>query len=378
MKQKHITIAICWFLLLITAPMLLELVGYREVAHENRKPQAFPELSWSGVRDGVWFQSLNKYIEDHLSLRGKMIAAYSRISLSVFRETGSAQTSLGKDGWLFYEESLQQACMEPEEISRRLHKLVEIAREEKRKNNVRMMWVIAPDKEAIYPEQLSADQYERSKCAVVNRHHVRQLLKAPALEPYFLGLWDALEKAKAEVTYPIYRQYDTHWNFTGASHGAHAVMEWISPGIWKTGAVRLFDRIDRSGDLGNMLGLQQRQLEEVYKTKLPGVKMQKREKSFCTPAGLKVRPETFLMVAEEDATIALVPGRSVIINDSFFTGLKPLIHSYFAQLDLAHFTELQKLDLPEISTCADTIIFESVERHFLTRTGEVIAQFGAQ
>lgn len=354
-------LSIILFCCIIGLPLLLFVLGMRGEAVDNRAPRRIPLISWEGVRSGKWFAAVNDYLIDHTPLREKAIAANAWIEWNVFRESSNPQVSQGRDGWLFLNNSLDHGCVPKAEIARRFQMLAAQAKAYKEKHGTRIVWVIAPNKEAIYPEMLTPVQTERARCATANRAAMREVLRDPALEPHIFGLWDALEEEKSER---IFRRTDSHWNFKGAVIGMRVMLERIWPGIYRDGDFHPAETVDYQGDLGKMLGFaDMRESETLWKPTRSGVTGGLSEQPVCMKTAT-ARRRSFRH-ASTDAP--LIPEKVVFLRDSFFDAPLHLVPPFFAQVDIGHVDHTPAQDWLAIATCADTLVIETVERSVLNR-----------
>jgi hypothetical protein len=360
MSQKS---AIVLFCVLLGLPLLLFALGIRGASIDNRTPRDIAPLSVSGIRSGKWFASVNDYLIDHTPLRGHAVAANAWIDWHVFGESGNPSVSRGQDGWLFLNNSLDHACVTTQEINRRFTHLMETATHYQTQHKTRIVWVIAPNKESIYPEMLTPLQTARSRCATANRKAMRTLLGQPKFAGTIIGLWDALEPHK---TGQLYRKADSHWNFGGASLAMTEMLERIWPNIYHEGDLNPAEEIDYQGDLGKMLGLANlREKETLWKATREGVKLEDKQ-----PVCMKDATARRRSFRHSSTAAPLVPEKVVILRDSFFDAPLHFMPPFFAQVDIGHIDHTPKEDWPQIAACADTLVIESVERSILGRAEE--------
>ena len=101
MKKIQITfIAIIFAVCLI--PSILLLVGVKTVNYENRALNKFPANS-SATDFGADFDA---FFSDNFGLRSQYVTTFNELTVSLFGDTVNDKTVIGRDGWLFYSESL--------------------------------------------------------------------------------------------------------------------------------------------------------------------------------------------------------------------------------------------------------------------------------
>lgn len=369
-RNKYIVV-ISWFVALVSLPLLLHLLGHEGELQENRTPHALPELRITHAGDRAWYSNISGYLEDHLPLRQYAVKVNGWLNLRVFKETSNTQVSLGKDGWLFYNEGLYQACVNRFEIHRIMHALVSTS-EALEHEGTRVVWVIAPNKEAIYPEKLTYTEREASGCALKNRVAIRELLREENVERFFVDLFTPIETEKPRSRALLYRQYDTHWTYRGASVAAQAIINFLEPELWEEESLTLVRTINRSGDLSRMSGLDLHQMEDVVITQRPD--SFKQEARSCL--NKQTASKAYEMVTPSDTPI--IGGRTVFLHDSFAANLQKLLRPYFAESEEVHFDHFNALDSEETLRCANMIVVETTERHFLKRAQDFLAAFGAE
>ncbi|MCH2547722.1 MAG: hypothetical protein MK052_08955 [Alphaproteobacteria bacterium] len=357
-------IAILLFCCFIGLPLLLFVAGQRGVIIEKRKPHSIAPASWNTIKSGAWFASINDYLIDHTPLRHHAIRANAFIDWEVFHEGGNSNVSRGLKDWLFYNRGLDHPCVDSTEIQRRLLRLVEITEQQLTHNNTRIIWAIAPNKEAIYPEMLTPIQSRRANCATQNRKAMREILRDPVFTPHMVELWSPLERQKPLVQRVFY-QSDSHWNDIGALKGMEALFSHIWPEKLRLSNFAAGKTNYINGDLAKMLGMDM--LQEPA---------QKITRVISPPKGGKIEDETLCIESETPrlrsykhtaTSDALIPEKVVILRDSFFDTPIEFIPPYFAQVDIGHIDHTPVKEWPKIAACADTLVVISVERSFLNR-----------
>lgn len=357
MQQK---LAIAAFSFIIGLPLVLFVLGMRGDNIDNRAAKPLAAPSMQTLRNASWFAQFNAWLIDHTPLRPQAVRSAAWLDWHLFGNSGNKQVSVGKDEWLFLNNSLDHPCVAPDEIKRRFLRLAEVAKAYAEQHHTRIVWVIAPNKESIYPERLSALQTVRASCATANRTAMREALADPALSPYITGLWNALEARKSES---IFRRTDSHWNFRGAAYAMEAMMAALWPQVSTQGAFHPMETIAYKGDLGKMLGFaDMREDEVIWRGKREGIRGGETKDSLCITQGT---PR--LRSYRHQGSAPLVQGKTVILRDSFFDAPLHLMPPLFAQVDIGHIDHTPPADWPAIAACADTLVIESVERNVLGR-----------
>jgi hypothetical protein len=167
----------------------------------------------------------------------------------------------GREGWLFLEhtgaknEFHRANLFSPVELVH-WQNLVEDRRDWLAKRGIRYVLVIAPSKQAIYPEYLPESLQES-----VQQSRLKQLTEHLARESdlTFINLTEPLRQAKSDL--PLYYKTDTHWNSRGAFVAYQELMKPIK--TWfpqvRVSSLLDYDVIDgtreNNWDLAVMAGL---------------------------------------------------------------------------------------------------------------------------
>jgi hypothetical protein len=357
--QKKLAIAL--FCLCIGLPLVLMGFGLRGERIDNRPARATAPLSWQGIKSGAWFTSVNDAFIDRIPLRDKAVRLNATIDWHLLGETGNAQVAVGRNGWLFFAESIDQPCIAPSEIRRRFDRLAEVAQAQKEADGTRILWLIVPDKAAIYPEHLTPLQQVRSACARSNRAAMRELLRDSRYAPTIFGLWEALEAAKSRGQ--LYHATDTHWNAQGAMVALDAFLNHWWPEVYRQSEMQQTSVHRFVGDLATMAGITGiEEQREIWQRRRNGLEGGKVPAMTCIPAGHDRHSYHY-----RSSVAPLVQGKTAILRDSFFGVILPYLPPFFASMDISHIARTPSEQWPAIARCADTLIIETAERYMLER-----------
>jgi alginate O-acetyltransferase complex protein AlgJ len=296
-------------------------------ADENRRSAPPPTLrpEWRFVRE--FPDAFTRYFEDHFALRAPLVRAQADLRLRALRVSPSPSVIVGREGWLFYGEdgAVEEYAVAPSmsvedlEVWRRtLQDIHDWLAEQ----GIAYVFVIAPDKHAIYPELMP-----RSIHRLANRSRIDQFVEHLRAHSSVnvLDLRPALLEAKARER--LYHRTDTHWNDRGAFVAYQQILASVQiPGL--TAMPRsAFDgqEIRTEGlDLAGMLGLKSR-LQEVDLKLVPRTPRRARtvEPRVPDPHGIDAR-----IVTERPG--AGLP-RAVVYRDSFGSALIPFLSEHFSR-----------------------------------------------
>jgi hypothetical protein len=193
--------------------------------HENRNLSPSPGFGIDPI-DALPAQ-IEAYYADRFGFRSEMVRSYNTL-LHKYLRASNNDVVFGKDGWLFYarekifSDFLGKDFFTDSELSRWKDHL------EKRqailaKRNIRYLFVVAPDKNTVYPELLP-DYLVRNR-GMSRLEQLRTYLRNGNSSIELLDLHDALinEKPKGVLYFP----QDTHWNGRGLFVAYDAILRAV-------------------------------------------------------------------------------------------------------------------------------------------------------
>lgn len=333
-------LAVC---LLPSLGMLL-FPGEPAAANQNLAPK--PSLHKAdGSLNGAFLPDLIAYEEDHFALRQKMITANARLDAALFGVSGTDDVLLGKDGWLFYSETIPQRLHEAPLTDRQLFgaaRALALMDEYCRERDARLLFTCAPNKVSIYPEYLKKDRTPLEGADDIDR--LLPYLKAQGVQ--YADLFAPLKEAD-EV---LYYRTDSHWTEKGAALAADTLADALGlenadlfrAGFTESGTHR--------GDLYEM----------VYPSG-------RYEEPMLAPSGGLPFEYARPIRSEEDQLIDTVceaapEGSSLLMfRDSFGNSLHRYAASYFRDAEFSRSMPF-RMELVDTSQ-AKTVIIEIVERN---------------
>lgn len=220
---------------------------------ENRELAAFPALH---TEDGAWNRSYTMQIEawfrDHFGLRTQMVTQYNALGDSVFRISSNTDVIIGKEGWLYYTPTLNDArgirTLSDDEIRQAAHNL-QMMSDYAAGKGAKLIFAAAPNKASIYPQYLPARYLSTGE-----KNNLDLLRDALAETDVTVCNWrEGLRDTALRGGVLLYHKLDTHWNNDGAMRGYAMLM--ASAGLDSRGwqnAPRT-ETQDWTGDLWQML-----------------------------------------------------------------------------------------------------------------------------
>ena len=330
------------FVVIISLPLAANLAGVdgADPGAEHRELAAW--------KDGVtaWF-------DDHFGFRSTFVRWYGETRLFALRTSPTATVVKGRDGWFFYadDNALDDYAniepLTPTALSN-WRTAVLRARDWLRARGVGYVFLIAPDKHAIYDEKMPS-----TLTRVGDLSRTDQLYTTLQDTGFAVDLRPWLFEAKARER--IYQQTDTHWNDRGALVAYQRIIEAVrarvpsTPPPWTRKDFEPVERNIEALDLAAMMGLK-RVLRE---TDLELKPTRPRRARVVDPAGAEPTDELGRLVTEVDDPS--LP-RAVIFRDSFTTALVPFLAEHFSRAVFLW----QKDFVPKqvVEEGADVVIYE--------------------
>lgn len=253
------------FLLLLAAPALDKIfhLDHSRAAGENRLPAPPPDTA--ELRAGhvqKYLAGGEAYFSDHFGFRNQMIRWFQNWKLGLFHDRSVYKVIVGPNHWLFIGEErmvehfLGIAKFTPAELSA-WQKLLERRRDWLAAHGIKYLFVVPPDKQDIYPEELPA--WLRSAVPAGRETKLDQFVK-------FMREHSTVEIVDLRATLldgkkirPTYLQNDTHWNLFGGFLAGQQVVGALQKQLPNLPPLRAEDFAWTNmptvgGDLAKMLG----------------------------------------------------------------------------------------------------------------------------
>jgi len=334
---------------------------------ENRELASFPKFHLGLTAITHFPEKVNDYFNDNFGFRRLLIRSYGEMMVRVFQQPADWSVILGKDGWMFYAASYgleyyQTRTPFSNADLENWRSILERNRDLMASRGIHFLFVIAPNKETIYPEYMANN--------VVRFHPESRLDQLVAYmgehsDVEILDLRQALISAKGNAL--LYDRSDTHWNGNGAYVGYQAILQRTR--LWYP-AADAFPKEDfiihsenGNGDLIAFLGLQD-VLTDTIIDLVPGPALHAYPAEYKLPTlgGREIpyyqKPQAFQI---DDPSLPQL----VVFHDSFGGRLLPLLaqnfrRSVFFPLDYPNRFEKPVSILTHEH--ADIVIFVMVER----------------
>ena len=217
MKNKIISIffAACFLALCLSLSIGTLVFGPAEAA-ANEKLAKFPVFQTEDGFNTDFLAQLQKYVNDRFFLRQQLITLDRRMS-GVLGVSGEDSVIAGKDGWLFFTDTLGDFTGTDLMSSRELFSAasnVALMEEYCRKTGREFTFIVAPNKNSLYGEFMPDYGVTANTSNAKIFHNLLEQLQVT-----YVDLFAAFEK----VEQPLYFAHDSHWNSKGAALGADLI-----------------------------------------------------------------------------------------------------------------------------------------------------------
>ena len=319
---------------------------------ENRGLANMPDLFIDGKINNKYGAQFDLWFDDRFNGRRQLIRLYSHIKKSLGLEDN--KVLVGNNGWLFYKgeasmDNFQNKILFTQSELVDIAKYLEDINDWARKNGKNFYYVIAPDKNKIYGENITTLKKLRPDSESRANQLVQYLRENTKVK--VLYLYDVLMKSKDDEL--LYYKQDTHWNDFGAYIGYQEIIKFIKsqyPFI-QTVSYSGMKRVGWSdGDLKRMIvGFLQNDETQYNK---PIIK----DTAKCVNA-VQDEPESINCYNKNKKL------KIFMLRDSFAEALKDYFNNTFNTMSYRTKIDFNTDDLQYIKNNVDIIILEQVERN---------------
>ncbi len=325
---------------------------------ENRAMAPYPKLQpgWHGLQ--AYIIGLEAYFNDHFGCRKCLVQWHNKMRWFLFNDKYTRDVLFGKDGWLFttqfqrIEHYSGQIQFTPEQ----LHDwkvLLEKRRNWLARRGIAYVFVVTPDKQTIYPEELPSWVKKVRPETMLDQFfaYMRTNSTVPVLD-----VRDVVSAAK--TIGPVYLKTDTHWNLLG---GFVSYQELVRTLARQVPALKLeplpiteftlTNRLQPGGDLTRILGTSMVESNAYFFTPDPELP------KFTTKSPTIEHYKDPGFINNPQAK-----GRLILFHDSFAGSWTPFLGYHFNQITTRWQYDLDpaavERDKPDI------VVTEMLERFF--------------
>jgi SGNH hydrolase-like domain, acetyltransferase AlgX len=341
------------FVASLAVPGLALIAGIRPPELENRAEAALPTVDAESLTEPGTYQAIDDYVTRNLPARDVAVDAYATLDYGLLGGSTDPDVVLGRDDWLFFAGELMPTCVvTPEALIRALDAVA--ARAEVA--NMQFRFGIAPDKHAIYPEQVRTDPPMPEACTDAARDEVRAAMAARP--DVTVDMWSAVLAERDRSKAPLYFSQDSHWTPHGAMPAIAALVESLAPGVWDPAQITVDGTSRYPMELARLIGKPRDAIVPRYVVR-PSVAVEES----VLPTTVELGNAREILVFTTSGTADVVPGTTLVVYDSFLNINRRRIAPWFQRTVWVHAGDLR--DHPEIvdiMPTIDTIVLVRVER----------------
>lgn len=158
-------------------------------------------------------EKIEEYFSDNIGLRDEMITADAEIRFNVFKSSAVNNVIVGKDGWLYYRETLddyKKSNIFTDRTIYRIAKTAELMNDYCNEFGITMVFTVAPNKNTIYPQYMPGKYISENTPSNLDR--LNSLLDD---KDFYVNLKNLFTQELDDgIIY--YHKRDSHWNGLGA------------------------------------------------------------------------------------------------------------------------------------------------------------------
>ena len=218
--KKRIFIALFFLILLI--PFVGMSVYHADLSIEKKHEEALPSLIQNGRINTGFFQGITDYVADHFAFRQEMITADAGIKAEIFHSSANNKVIVGKNGWLFFQETMNDYQKRNLLSDREIHNCATVVRlieQGIEMQGAEFAFTVAPNKNTLYGKYMP-DRFEAGSGEGNLEHLIAEMKKQKV---HYVDLQTPLRKGKKQV----YHKLDTHWNNLGASIACETLLDFL-------------------------------------------------------------------------------------------------------------------------------------------------------
>ncbi|MCQ2516280.1 MAG: hypothetical protein MJ094_05400 [Saccharofermentans sp.] len=344
MKKSVSTIYLIVFLLILMIPSAGILIWGPSEPENDDAAQAPQYVLEEGGYNHNYLSDLGNYFESRFALRPQMVTLYSEILGHVFGTSSQVGVVVGENGWLYYTDTLGDFqgtnCLNVRQMNNCVRN-IELINEYCENNGIEFLFVIAPNKNSLYPENMP--YYTARGVGGQANYNRSQLVAALAnTNVDYIDLYEPLSSYDGVV----YFERDSHWNNLGAAIAADSIFDFL--GINHTDYINMpySLEINHRGDLEQMVYPELvREEEDVVFESMPAF-------NYDSPVESNF---DFRIGTNANGT-----GSLLMYRDSFGSGILPFMAECFETAFFTRSNACQITDMMSINP--DYVVFERAER----------------
>lgn len=343
MKKKFDIAFIAVFITLCLLPLLFMWTSKDTSETEKRELSEFPSLIVEGKINSGFSTQFDTWISEHMGFRTLLVNLQSGMKSNIFGESAEDAIILGKKGWLYYSQTVNDYCNIATLSERNINNIasmLKMMQEYCDERGVEFVFTVAPNKNSLYGENMP-DRYIQLEAD----GNLELLAKKMAA----LGVnYADLLAAFAAEDKVLYQERDSHWTYEGGMLAYRTIVGKLKSSKNIFEGLTFEARNDWNADLVNMIypnaaddDLQlYPNLEYTYETKK------------------EVSNDEALLI---DAYNTEAEGNLLMFRDSFGNTTWRYFAEVFAKSEFSRAIPYRMNSIERLG--ADTVILEIVERN---------------
>ena len=215
---RKYTIYLAIFIAVLLVPFAGMLITGPSASESDDAAKMPALVKEDGELNKGYLKDLGGYFEGHCALRKEMVTGYSAITSKVFGTSSSKSVICGKNGWMYYTDTLGDysgsEVMSARQMNDCVRTLVLIDRYCK-ENGAKFVFVTAANKNSLYPDNMP--YYYARTSNPGNRVLLGAKIKEAGIN--YVDLYDTFA-GSGKV---LYHKTDSHWNNEGAALASHVI-----------------------------------------------------------------------------------------------------------------------------------------------------------
>jgi len=320
------------FLVMLWLPMFDTIfhLDHSTLPRENRVLAQFPKLRPGLAGQKEFIAGLEACFNDHFGWRNRLIHLHRRLQLGLFPETSgpSPRVIVGRNGWFFLNDGNAiknyQGVLpfSPQDLLD-WQALLEQRRDWLAQLGIKYIFVVAPDKQSVYSEQLP-EWMKRVRPDTRLDQFFAHMRAHSTVE--VLDLRPALRAARTIA--PTYYQTDLHWNYFGGYVACQEIVKNLSkqlPGLQPLplASFKLENKPIVKGFLAEWADADVN--ENCAVVLIPGPDLPRLEMS-CKPIAYALTNVDFTKNPKAQ-------GNVIVLGDSFKNALSPFLGYHFGRVN---------------------------------------------
>ena len=321
---------------------------------EKKELAAFPSVRENGKWNINILSDLGDYFNDHFAFRQYMVSVDSWMESILFQKSNVDNVIVGKQGWLFYKDSLNDYLAQDVLSDRAVYNIaynLETIQQKVTEEGRTFVFTIAPNKNSLYGEYMPYIYSSNPDKGMNNRELLMQ--KLADIDVNYVDLYKLFQEQN-EI---LYLKKDSHWNNKGALLAYNALLTAADKEHETYESCPVTLQKNYVGDLNSMVYplLEQPEENYVYDYQTNYRYLNKGKEEAVAESQISV----------EDARVQTVnpsaPGSLLMYRDSFGNTLLPFMANAFEKGSF-YKTTPYNIDTHLMSDDPDVVIIEKVER----------------